>query len=86
MRLILVRVYSVETRISLRWLINKLKRREVMDSKKYFEELNKKLDEMPDEELLKILEESGLEKCPFEDEGKIKFFKGYKPKGYFKVK
>lgn len=34
----------------------------------YFDKVNKELDKLSDEDLLKLLEESGLNNCPYGDE------------------
>jgi hypothetical protein len=39
-----------------------------MDSKRYFEEVSQKINNMSDEEFDQLLLESGLEKCPYEED------------------
>jgi len=39
-----------------------------MDTNKYFNEIDKDIENMSDKELEKLLKESGIDKCPYEGE------------------
>jgi hypothetical protein len=39
-----------------------------MDMDKYFDEFDKAIENMPDEEFEELLIKAGIEKCPVEDE------------------
>jgi hypothetical protein len=39
-----------------------------MDSKKYFKEVAQKINNMSDEEFDQLLVDSGIEKCPYEED------------------
>ena len=42
-----------------------------MNSKDYFKKVNDFIDNLSDEEFDKLLKESGLEKCPYEEKGTV---------------